>query len=112
MGGACGDVRGVVFFGEVRGEVGIGEAGVLPSHSGVGLKFLEPKLLIRIDQVNMSCAIYAQLKKDPLKSTSGVTFSIHCNIECLVVIFGLPWVSYLNILQIIILQEFHYSAFV
>ena len=38
-GGTCGGVRGV-FFWEVGGEGGIGESGVLPSHSGVGLMFL------------------------------------------------------------------------
>ena len=63
---------------------------MLPSHSGVGLKKLEPKLLIRIDQATLSCAIYAQLEKDPLKSTSGIIFPMSFNIECLVVVFGLP----------------------
>ena len=81
---------GVIFLREVEGIGNFGESGVLPSHSVIGLKLLEPKLLIKIDQANLSYAIYAQLEKDPFLSTSGIIFPLSFNIECLVVIFCLP----------------------
>ena len=51
---------------------------------------MEPKLLIRINQATLSRAIYDQLEKHPLKSTSGIIFPISFSIECFVVVFGLP----------------------
>ena len=72
----------------------------------VGLKLLEPKLLIKIDQANLSCAIYSQLK-DPLLSTSGNFFlylsALSILLWCLISLVT----SYLDIPQIIILQEFY-----
>ena len=54
---------GRIFEGGEGGKGEFGETGVLPFHSGVGLKFLKPKLLIKIDQSNLSYAIYVQLEK-------------------------------------------------
>ena len=54
---------GEIFWGGIGGKGEFGETGVLPFHSGVGLKLLEPKLLIKIDQSKLSYAIYVQLEK-------------------------------------------------
>ena len=83
-------VRGVLFSEEEVEKGNLGEPGILPSQSGVGLKLLDPRLLIKIDQANLSCTIYAQLEKDPVLSTSGIIFSISFNIQCHVVVFDLP----------------------
>ena len=88
--GTCGGVRGVLFSEEVEGKGDLGELGILPSQSEIGLKLLDPGLLIKTDQASLSCAIYAQLEIDPVLSTSGIIFLISFNIECLVVVFGLP----------------------
>jgi len=68
----------------------LGESRVLSSHSGVGLSCFDPKLMIRIDQANILFAIFAHFEKDPLLSTSGTIFLMSFNVECLVVVFGLP----------------------
>ena len=52
--------------------------------------FFYPKFLIRIDQANLSFVIYAYFEKDPLVSTSGMTFLMYFNIEYFVMVFGLP----------------------
>ena len=88
--GICGGVRGVLFSKKVIRKGDLGDSGILPSQSGVGLKLLDPRLLIRIDQATLSFAIYAQLEKDPVLSTSGIIFSISFNIQCHVVVFDLP----------------------
>ena len=54
--GTCGGVRGF-FVEEVVGKGEWGESGILPSQSGVGLKLFDPRLLIKIDQASLSCAI-------------------------------------------------------
>ena len=74
--GTCGGVRGVLFSEEVIGKGDLGESGILPSQSVVGLKLLDHRLLIKIDQASSSCAIYTQLETDPVLSTSGIIFSI------------------------------------
>ena len=78
--GTCGGVRGVLFSEEVEGKGDLGELGILPSQSGAGLKLLDPRLLIKIGQASLSCAIYAQLENDTTLSTSGIVFSIYFNI--------------------------------
>ena len=61
--GTCGGVRRVLFSEEVVRKGNLGESGILPSQSGVGLKLLGPRILIRIDQASLSFAIYVQLEK-------------------------------------------------
>ena len=42
-----GGVPGVLFSEEVVGKEELGESGILPSQSGVDLKLLDPRLLIK-----------------------------------------------------------------
>ena len=46
----------------------------------IGYTSADPRLLIKIGQASLSCAIYAQLEKDTTLSTSGIVFSIYFNI--------------------------------
>ena len=55
--GTCGGVRRVLFSEEVVRKGNLGESGILPSQSVVGLKLLDHRLLIKIDQASLSCAI-------------------------------------------------------
>ena len=67
--GICGGVRGVLFSKKVIRKGDLGDSGILPSQSGVGLKLLDPRLLIRIDQASLLFAIYVQLEKYTVLST-------------------------------------------